>query len=173
MFSYVIIMGIFGLWSWVAVANISYLYDCTNVSSFNTCSLYIYLNLLSPFWCSCQIGDRSIIVQLTFVINNLLCSLSNLSLILSIAMSAIITFSSFFVCFFKQIFVKDVWKEYTGWPLNNMESQYKFMVQHVQLWKVAFHTTSPRWIHRLYLAAVAAFYAKYILFSLLALFTLV
>uniref|UniRef100_A0A7N0U670 monogalactosyldiacylglycerol synthase n=1 Tax=Kalanchoe fedtschenkoi TaxID=63787 RepID=A0A7N0U670_KALFE len=58
------------------------------------------------------------------------------------------------------IIVKDVWKEYTGWPLNNMESQYKFMVKHVQLWKVAFHSTSPRWIHSLYLAAVAAFYAK-------------
>ncbi|KAI3914584.1 hypothetical protein MKW92_036430, partial [Papaver armeniacum] len=58
-----------------------------------------------------------------------------------------------------RIFVKDVWKEYTGWPLNDMESQYKFMVKHVQLWKVAFHSTSPRWIHCVYLAAIAAFYA--------------
>ncbi|GJU81145.1 potassium channel AKT2/3 [Tanacetum coccineum] len=30
-----------------------------------------------------------------------------------------------------EIFVKDVWKEYTGWPLNDMENQYKFMVKHV------------------------------------------
>ncbi|GJZ35459.1 hypothetical protein Tco_0581276 [Tanacetum coccineum] len=30
-----------------------------------------------------------------------------------------------------KIFVKDVWKEYTGWPLNDMENQYKFMVKHV------------------------------------------
>lgn len=59
-----------------------------------------------------------------------------------------------------RVFVKDVWKEYTGWPLNNMESQYKFMVKHVQLWNVAFHSTSPRWVHSLYLAAVAAYYAK-------------
>ncbi|OVA05862.1 Glycosyl transferase [Macleaya cordata] len=59
-----------------------------------------------------------------------------------------------------RIFVKDVWKEYTGWPLNDMERQYKFMVKHVQLWKVAFHSTSPRWIHCVYLAAIAAFYAK-------------
>ncbi|KAD4180191.1 hypothetical protein E3N88_28782 [Mikania micrantha] len=59
-----------------------------------------------------------------------------------------------------RIFVKDVWKEYTGWPLNNMENQYKFMVKHVQLWSVAFHGTSPRWIHGVYLAAIAAFYAK-------------
>ncbi|XP_059635181.1 monogalactosyldiacylglycerol synthase 2, chloroplastic-like isoform X1 [Cornus florida] len=59
-----------------------------------------------------------------------------------------------------RIFVKDVWKEYTGWPLNDMERQYKFMVKHVQLWKVAFHSTSPRWIHSSYLAAIAAFYAK-------------
>nr|GMD04078.1 monogalactosyldiacylglycerol synthase 2, chloroplastic-like [Ipomoea batatas] len=58
------------------------------------------------------------------------------------------------------VFVKDVWKEYTGWPLNNMEQQYKFMVKHVQLWKVAFHGTSPRWIHSMYLAAIAAYYAK-------------
>ncbi|XP_009791996.1 monogalactosyldiacylglycerol synthase 2, chloroplastic [Nicotiana tabacum] len=58
------------------------------------------------------------------------------------------------------IFVKDVWKEYTGWPLNSMEQQYKFMVKHVQLWRVAFHSTSPRWIHSAYLAAIAAFYAK-------------
>ncbi|KVI01325.1 Diacylglycerol glucosyltransferase, N-terminal [Cynara cardunculus var. scolymus] len=36
-----------------------------------------------------------------------------------------------------RIFVKDVWKEYTGWPLNDMENQYKFMVKHVQLWSVA------------------------------------
>ena len=60
-----------------------------------------------------------------------------------------------------QIIVKDVWKEYTGWPLNDMEGQYKFMVKHVQLWKVAFHSTSPRWIHSCYLAAIAAYYAKY------------
>lgn len=59
-----------------------------------------------------------------------------------------------------QVFVKDVWKEYTGWPLNNMEQQYKFMIKHVQLWNVAFHTTSPRWVHSFYLAAIAAFYAK-------------
>lgn len=59
-----------------------------------------------------------------------------------------------------QVFVKDVWKEYTGWPLNNMERSYKFMVKHVQLWKVAFHSTSPRWIHSVYLAAIAAYYAK-------------
>ncbi|KAG6586376.1 Monogalactosyldiacylglycerol synthase 2, chloroplastic, partial [Cucurbita argyrosperma subsp. sororia] len=59
-----------------------------------------------------------------------------------------------------QIFVKDVWKEYTGWPLNDMERSYKFMVKHVQLWKVAFHSTSPRWIHSVYLAAIAAYYAK-------------
>ncbi|KAL5729665.1 monogalactosyldiacylglycerol synthase [Ranunculus cassubicifolius] len=56
-----------------------------------------------------------------------------------------------------RIFVKDVWKEYTG---NDMEGQYKFMVKHVQLWKVAFHGTSPRWVHCGYLAALAAFYAK-------------
>ncbi|GFZ03378.1 Monogalactosyldiacylglycerol synthase [Actinidia chinensis var. chinensis] len=59
-----------------------------------------------------------------------------------------------------QVFVKDVWKEYTGWPLNDMERSYKFMIKHVQLWKVAFHSTSPRWIHSVYLAAIAAFYAK-------------
>ena len=59
-----------------------------------------------------------------------------------------------------QIFVKDVWKEIPGWPLNDMESQYKFMVKHVQLWNVGFHATSPRWIHSIYLAAIAAFYAK-------------
>ncbi|KAK9149572.1 hypothetical protein Scep_008329 [Stephania cephalantha] len=59
-----------------------------------------------------------------------------------------------------RIFVKDVWKEYTGWPLNDMERQYKFMLKHGQLWKVAFHSTSPRWIHSTYLSAIAAFYAK-------------
>ncbi|XP_076885450.1 monogalactosyldiacylglycerol synthase 2, chloroplastic-like isoform X1 [Bidens hawaiensis] len=59
-----------------------------------------------------------------------------------------------------KVFVKDVWKEYTGWPLNDIENQYKFMVKHVQLWNVAFHGTSPRWIHGVYLAAIAAFYAK-------------
>lgn len=69
--------------------------------------------------------------------------------------------------FFLQIFVKDVWKEYTGWPLNDMERSYKFMVKHVQLWKVAFHSTSPRWIHSFYLAAIAAYYAKYIIITLL------
>ncbi|OMO73185.1 ARP2/3 complex, 21kDa subunit (p21-Arc) [Corchorus capsularis] len=59
-----------------------------------------------------------------------------------------------------RIIVKDVWKEYTGWPLNDMERSYKFMVKHVQLWKVAFHSTSPKWIHSCYLAAIAAYYAK-------------
>ncbi|XP_074573468.1 putative monogalactosyldiacylglycerol synthase 3, chloroplastic [Curcuma longa] len=41
-----------------------------------------------------------------------------------------------------------------------MESSYKFMVKHVQLWRMAFHGTSPRWIHNLYLAAIASFYTK-------------
>ena len=41
-----------------------------------------------------------------------------------------------------------------------MEGQYKFMVKHVQLWNVAFHSTSPRWIHSVYLAAIAAYYAR-------------
>ncbi|KAH0459507.1 hypothetical protein IEQ34_012321 [Dendrobium chrysotoxum] len=59
-----------------------------------------------------------------------------------------------------KVFVKDVCKESAGWPLNNMERSYKFMVKHVQLWRVAFHSTYPRWVHCLYLAAVAAFYAK-------------
>ncbi|PKA63062.1 putative monogalactosyldiacylglycerol synthase 3, chloroplastic [Apostasia shenzhenica] len=59
-----------------------------------------------------------------------------------------------------KVFVKDVCKEAAGWPLNDMERSYKFMVKHVQLWRVAFHSTSPRWVHCLYLAAIAAFYAK-------------
>ncbi|WOL17306.1 hypothetical protein Cni_G26097 [Canna indica] len=59
-----------------------------------------------------------------------------------------------------QIFVKDLGKEHAGWPLNNMERTYKFLVKHVQLWKMAFHGTSPRWVHCLYLAALASFYAK-------------
>ncbi|KAJ4953334.1 hypothetical protein NE237_030166 [Protea cynaroides] len=59
-----------------------------------------------------------------------------------------------------RIIIKDVWKEYAGWPLNDMERSYKFMVKHVRLWKVAFHSTSPRWIHCIYLSAMAAFYAK-------------
>lgn len=63
------------------------------------------------------------------------------------------------ICAF-QVFVKDLCKDHAGWPLNNMESSYKFMVKHVQLWKVAFHSTSPRWVHSFYLAALASFYAK-------------
>ncbi|PWZ21355.1 putative monogalactosyldiacylglycerol synthase 3, chloroplastic [Zea mays] len=59
-----------------------------------------------------------------------------------------------------RVFVKDLCKDHAGWPLNNMESSYKFMVKHVQLWKVAFHSTSPRWVHNFYLAALASFYAK-------------
>ncbi|XP_019092458.1 PREDICTED: monogalactosyldiacylglycerol synthase 3, chloroplastic-like [Camelina sativa] len=41
-----------------------------------------------------------------------------------------------------------------------MERQYKFMVKHVGLWSVAFHGTSPKWIHKSYLSALAAYYAK-------------
>ncbi|XP_074566852.1 putative monogalactosyldiacylglycerol synthase 3, chloroplastic [Curcuma longa] len=59
-----------------------------------------------------------------------------------------------------KVFVKDLFMEHAGWPLNNMESSYKFMVKHVQLWRMAFHGTSPRWIHNLYLAAIASFYTK-------------
>ncbi|CAL9042957.1 probable monogalactosyldiacylglycerol synthase 3, chloroplastic [Musa acuminata AAA Group] len=59
-----------------------------------------------------------------------------------------------------KVFVKDLFMEHAGWPLNDMERSYKFMVKHVQLWRVAFHGTSPRWIHNVYLAAIAAFYAK-------------
>ncbi|XP_044463573.1 monogalactosyldiacylglycerol synthase 2, chloroplastic-like [Mangifera indica] len=59
-----------------------------------------------------------------------------------------------------RIFVKDVWKEFAGWPLNDMERSYKFLVKHGQLWNVAFHSTSPKWIHGCYLAAIAAYYTK-------------
>lgn len=62
---------------------------------------------------------------------------------------------------FVQVFVKDLGKEYAGWPLNNMERTYKFLIKHVRLWKMAFHGTSPRWVHCLYLAALASYYAKY------------
>lgn len=55
----------------------------------------------------------------------------------------------------------DLGKEYGGWPLNDMERSYKFMIRHVRLWKVAFHGTSPRWVHGMYLAALAYYYAKY------------
>lgn len=61
-----------------------------------------------------------------------------------------------------RVFVKDLCKEHAGWPLNRMEKSYKFMLKHVQLWKVAFHGTSPRWVHSAYLTAIAAFYAKYV-----------
>lgn len=59
-----------------------------------------------------------------------------------------------------RVFVKDLCKEHAGWPVNNMERSYKFMVKHVSLWKMAFHGTSPRWVHCLYLAAIAACYTK-------------
>ncbi|KAJ4964178.1 hypothetical protein NE237_024117 [Protea cynaroides] len=58
------------------------------------------------------------------------------------------------------VVIKEVWKEYAGWPLNDMERSYKFMVNYGQLWKVAFFSTSPRWIHCSYLAAMANIYAK-------------
>jgi 1,2-diacylglycerol 3-beta-galactosyltransferase len=61
-----------------------------------------------------------------------------------------------------QVFVRDLGKEYGGWPLNDMERSYKFMIRHLRLWKVTFHGTSPRWVHGVYLAALAYFYAKYI-----------
>ncbi|KAG0503410.1 hypothetical protein HPP92_003482 [Vanilla planifolia] len=59
-----------------------------------------------------------------------------------------------------RVLVKDLCKEHAGWPLNNMERSYKFLLRHSQLWKVAFHSTSPRWVHSIYLAGLAAFYAK-------------
>ncbi|KAH7688488.1 1,2-diacylglycerol 3-beta-galactosyltransferase protein [Dioscorea alata] len=59
-----------------------------------------------------------------------------------------------------RVFVKDLGKEHAGWPLNDMERSYKFMVKHTQLWKMAFHSTYPRWVHCFYLATVASFYAK-------------
>jgi 1,2-diacylglycerol 3-beta-galactosyltransferase len=61
-----------------------------------------------------------------------------------------------------QVFVTDLGKEYGGWPLNDMERSYKFMIRHARLWKVAFHGTSPRWVHGVYLAALAYLYAKYV-----------
>ncbi|OAY78544.1 putative monogalactosyldiacylglycerol synthase 2, chloroplastic, partial [Ananas comosus] len=66
-----------------------------------------------------------------------------------------------------QVFVKDLGKEYGGWPLNDMERSYKFMLRHARLWKVAFHGTSPRWVHCIYLAALAAFYAKKVVAGLM------
>ncbi|CAN6449890.1 unnamed protein product [Victoria cruziana] len=59
-----------------------------------------------------------------------------------------------------RVFVEDVWKEHTGWPLNDMERSYKFMLKHLRLWKAFFHGSSPRLVHCLYLAAFAAYYAK-------------
>nr|BAJ87632.1 predicted protein [Hordeum vulgare subsp. vulgare] len=59
-----------------------------------------------------------------------------------------------------QVFVRDLGKEYGGWPLNDMERSYKFMIRHVRLWKMAFHGTSPRWVHGMYLTALAYLYAN-------------
>ncbi|PAN34367.1 hypothetical protein PAHAL_6G087700 [Panicum hallii] len=59
-----------------------------------------------------------------------------------------------------QVFVRDLGKEYGGWPLNDMERSYKFMIRHVRLWKVAFHGTSPPWVHGIYLTVLAYFYAN-------------
>ncbi|XP_008645757.1 probable monogalactosyldiacylglycerol synthase 2, chloroplastic-like isoform X1 [Zea mays] len=59
-----------------------------------------------------------------------------------------------------KVFVTDLGKEYGGWPLNDMERSYKFMIRHARLWKVAFHGTSPRWVHGVYLAALAYLYAN-------------
>ncbi|KAM3401685.1 hypothetical protein ACQJBY_006013 [Aegilops geniculata] len=59
-----------------------------------------------------------------------------------------------------RVFVKDLCEDHAGWPLNNMESSYKFMVKHMQLWKVAFHGTSPKIFHNFYLAALASFYSN-------------
>ena len=45
------------------------------------------------------------------------------------------------------------------------------VVKHVQLWNVAFQSTSPRWIHSVYLAAIVAYYARYIPILMLLLVT--
>ncbi|PKU74650.1 putative monogalactosyldiacylglycerol synthase 3, chloroplastic [Dendrobium catenatum] len=59
-----------------------------------------------------------------------------------------------------KVFVKDVCKESAGWPLNNMERSYKFMVKHVQLWRVAFLSTYPRWVesYHVFLGFIANYY---------------
>ncbi|KAG2577297.1 probable monogalactosyldiacylglycerol synthase 2, chloroplastic isoform X2 [Panicum virgatum] len=66
-----------------------------------------------------------------------------------------------------QVLVMDLGKEYGGWPLNDMERSYKFMVRHARLWKVAFHGTSPRWVHGMYLAALAYLYANEVVAGLM------
>ncbi|KAL2643140.1 hypothetical protein R1flu_010727 [Riccia fluitans] len=56
--------------------------------------------------------------------------------------------------------VIDLWKDHTPWPFNQVPKTYSFMVKHETLWKLAYHTTAPRFIHQSQMAATSTFIAR-------------
>ncbi|KAG6542394.1 hypothetical protein Mapa_016223 [Marchantia paleacea] len=59
-----------------------------------------------------------------------------------------------------EVTVCDLWKEHTPWPFNQVPKTYSFMVKHETLWKLAYHTTAPRFVHQSQMAATSTFIAR-------------
>ncbi|CAM6085207.1 unnamed protein product [Calypogeia fissa] len=59
-----------------------------------------------------------------------------------------------------KVSIIDLWQDYTPWPFNQVPKTYSFMVKHEALWKLAYHSTAPRFIHQSQMAATSTFIAR-------------
>jgi len=46
------------------------------------------------------------------------------------------------------------------YPFNQLPKSYSFLVKHESLWRMAFHSTKPRFVHQPQMAATSAFVAR-------------
>lgn len=59
-----------------------------------------------------------------------------------------------------KVTIIDLWQDYTPWPFNQVPKTYSFMVKHEALWKLAYHSTAPRFVHQSQMAATSTFIAR-------------
>lgn len=59
-----------------------------------------------------------------------------------------------------QVSIVDAWKEHTPYPFNQLPKSYSFLVKHESLWKIAFYSTKPRFVHQPQMAATSALVAR-------------
>lgn len=61
-----------------------------------------------------------------------------------------------------QVLIADIWKEHTPAPFSSLPDTYSFMVKHGMLWRMAYHSIQPRFIHTPYFNIMHAFVSRHL-----------
>lgn len=56
-----------------------------------------------------------------------------------------------------EVFIVDIWKKHTRWPISVWGDSYNFMVKYPWIWRINYRFSEPRFINEPFLAACAAY----------------